>query len=132
MPFRTARRSTRRQSKLLSAFRGEAAGLCGRGVLCHDLPGHPAAKARALCLGGLENDPRRLSGQVIGDKAPAATIELQLSTGFSLTRFGLNENVSSRFYLSYGWGETRRNQPQSFAERIALMGGGGEDDAQTV
>ncbi len=75
-------------------------------------------------LGGSSYTRGYYSGQVTGDKALAATAELQLDTGFNLTRFGLSENVSTQFYLFYDWGETWQNQPLGLAEHIASAGGG--------
>jgi len=75
-------------------------------------------------LGGASYTRGYYSGQVTGDKALAATAELQLNTGFNLTTFGLSENVSTQFYLFYDWGETWQNQSQGLNERIASAGGG--------
>ena len=75
-------------------------------------------------LGGSSYTRGYYSGQVTGDKALAATAELQLNTGFNLTTFGLNENVSTQFYLFYDWGETWQNQPHGLNEHISSSGGG--------
>ncbi|HEX5307228.1 MAG TPA: ShlB/FhaC/HecB family hemolysin secretion/activation protein, partial [Dyella sp.] len=75
-------------------------------------------------LGGARFTRGYYSGQVSGDKALAATAELQLNTGFNMTRFGLSEDVSTQFYLFYDWGETWQNQPQGLDEHISSAGGG--------
>ena len=75
-------------------------------------------------LGGARFTRGYYSGQVSGDKALAATAELQLNTGFNFTTFGLSENVSTQFYLFYDWGETWQNQPQALNEHISSTGGG--------
>jgi hemolysin activation/secretion protein len=75
-------------------------------------------------LGGSRFTRGYYSGQVTGDRALAATAELQLNTGFNFTRFGLTENVSTQFYLFYDWGETWQNQPQALDVHISSAGGG--------
>lgn len=75
-------------------------------------------------LGGLIFTRGYYSGQVLGDKALAATAELQLNTGFNFTRFGLSENVATQFYAFYDWGETWQNQALSLNEHISSAGGG--------
>jgi len=75
-------------------------------------------------LGGYSYTRGYYSGQVTGDKALAATAELQLNTGFNLTTFGLSENVSTQFYLFYDWGETWQNQVHGLNEHLSSSGGG--------
>ena len=75
-------------------------------------------------LGGSSYTRGYYSGQVTGDKALAATAELQLNTGFNLTAFGLAENVSTQFYLFYDWGETWQNQAHGLNEVLHSAGGG--------
>jgi hemolysin activation/secretion protein len=75
-------------------------------------------------LGGSSYTRGYYSGEVTGDKALAATAELQLNTGFNLTTFGLSENVSTQFYLFYDWGETWQNQPHGLNEHLSSAGGG--------
>ncbi|HXT79461.1 MAG TPA: ShlB/FhaC/HecB family hemolysin secretion/activation protein, partial [Acetobacteraceae bacterium] len=80
--------------------------------------------AEQFYLGGARFTRGYYAGQVPGDKALAATTELQLNTGFDLSSFGLSTEVSTQFYLFYDWGETWQNQPTDFATRIASAGGG--------
>jgi hemolysin activation/secretion protein len=75
-------------------------------------------------LGGGQFTRGYYSGQVAGDKALAATAELQLNTGFDLSSIGLSTEVSSQFYLFYDWGEVWQNQPQTLAPVISSAGGG--------
>ncbi len=75
-------------------------------------------------LGGSRFTRGYYSGQVTGDRALAATAELQLNTGFNFTRFGLSENVSTQFYLFYDWGETWQNEQQALNVHISSTGGG--------
>jgi len=64
------------------------------------------------------------AGEVPGDKALAATVELQLNTGTNLSMWGLSADVSTQFYLFYDWGETWQNQATDFATMINSAGGG--------
>jgi hemolysin activation/secretion protein len=75
-------------------------------------------------LGGAQYTRGYYSGQVAGDKALAATAELQLNTGIDLSRVGLSAEVNSQFYVFYDWGEVWQNQANSLAPRIASTGGG--------
>jgi hemolysin activation/secretion protein len=75
-------------------------------------------------LGGAQFTRGYYAGQVAGDKALAATAELQLNTGIDLSRVGLSAEVTSQFYLFYDWGEAWQNQSNVLAPRIAAAGGG--------
>ncbi|MGH7154603.1 MAG: ShlB/FhaC/HecB family hemolysin secretion/activation protein, partial [Acetobacteraceae bacterium] len=75
-------------------------------------------------LGGAQFTRGYYSGEVTGDKALAATAELQLNTGFNFTAFGFGENVATQFYLFYDWGETWQNQKPALEEHISSAGGG--------
>jgi hemolysin activation/secretion protein len=75
-------------------------------------------------LGGAQFTRGYYSGQVAGDKALAATAELQLNTGIDLSRVGLSAEINSQFYLFYDWGEVWQNQASTLAPRIASAGGG--------
>ena len=80
--------------------------------------------AEQFYLGGSQFTRGYYSGQVPGDKALAATVELQLNTGTDLTVWGLSANVSTQFYLFYDWGETWQNQSTDFATKVTSAGGG--------
>ena len=75
-------------------------------------------------LGGAQFTRGYYSGQVAGDKALAATAELQLNTGIDLSRVGLSAEVNSQFYVFYDWGEVWQNQGSALAPHIASAGGG--------
>ena len=75
-------------------------------------------------LGGAQYTRGYYSGQVAGDKALAATIELQLNTAIDLSRVGLSAELNSQFYVFYDWGEVWQNQPDTLEPRIASAGGG--------
>jgi hemolysin activation/secretion protein len=80
--------------------------------------------AEQFYLGGPRFTRGYYAGQVLGDKALAATAELQLNTRTDLSALRLSAETASQFYLFYDWGETWRNQPVDTAARIASAGGG--------
>lgn len=80
--------------------------------------------AEQFYLGGLQFTRGYYSGEVVGDKAVAATAELDLDTGFDLSAVGLSDNVPTQFFAFYDWGETWQNDQQSLQIRIASAGGG--------
>ncbi len=80
--------------------------------------------AEQFYLGGSRFTRGYYSGQVPGDKALAATAELQLNTTIDLSYFGTRADVASQFYLFYDWGEVWQNQESDFAARLASAGGG--------
>jgi hemolysin activation/secretion protein len=80
--------------------------------------------AEQFYLGGARFTRGYYAGQVPGDKALAATTELQLNTGFETTVFGKSLDVSSQFYLFYDWGETWQNLSTDHAAIITSAGGG--------
>ncbi len=75
-------------------------------------------------LGGSQYTRGYYSGQVPGDKALAATVELQLNTGYETTLFGKGFDISQQFYLFYDWGETWQNLSTDHAAMINSAGGG--------
>jgi hemolysin activation/secretion protein len=75
-------------------------------------------------LGGARFTRGYYAGQVPGDKALAATVELQLNTSIETTVFGKSLDISNQWYLFYDWGETWQNQPNDFATMINSAGGG--------
>lgn len=80
--------------------------------------------AEQFYLGGSRFTRGYYAGQIPGDKALAATVELQLNTGTDLTLWGLSADISTQFYLFYDWGETWQNQKTDFATKVASAGGG--------
>jgi hemolysin activation/secretion protein len=75
-------------------------------------------------LGGSQFTRGYYAGQVPGDKALAATAELQLNTGFETTLFGRSFDISQQYYLFYDWGETWQNLSTDHAAMINSAGGG--------
>jgi hemolysin activation/secretion protein len=80
--------------------------------------------AEQFYLGGSRFTRGYYAGQVAGDKALAATAELQLNTGFETELFSRSLDVSTQYYLFYDWGETWQNQANDFATHISSAGGG--------
>jgi hemolysin activation/secretion protein len=75
-------------------------------------------------LGGSRFTRGYYVGQVPGDKALAATAELQLNTLINLSWVGLRNEVQSQFYLFYDWGEAWQNTSTQVGARLASAGGG--------
>ena len=80
--------------------------------------------AEQFYLGGSRFTRGYYSGQVPGDKALAATAELQLNTSFSLPAIRDDADVPTQFYIFYDWGETWQNQATDLATKVASAGGG--------
>jgi hemolysin activation/secretion protein len=75
-------------------------------------------------LGGARFTRGYYAGQVPGDKALAATTELQLNTDTKMSLFGKAVDITSQWYLFYDWGETWQNQATDFAAKVGSAGGG--------
>jgi hemolysin activation/secretion protein len=80
--------------------------------------------AEQFYLGGARFTRGYYAGQVPGDKALAATTELQLNTGFEPVVFGKPLSLSTQFYIFYDWGETWQNLSTDHAAMINSAGGG--------
>jgi hemolysin activation/secretion protein len=75
-------------------------------------------------LGGSRITRGFYSGQVTGDNALAATVELQLNTALPVASIGIPWEVNAQFYAFYDWGETWQNQDTDRNSRLASTGGG--------
>jgi hemolysin activation/secretion protein len=80
--------------------------------------------AEQFYLGGARFTRGYYAGEVPGDKALAATTELQLNTGFEPVVLGKPLSVSTQFYIFYDWGETWQNSSIDHAAMINSAGGG--------
>ena len=80
--------------------------------------------AEQFYLGGARFTRGYYAGQVPGDKALAATIELQLNTGFETTLLERSFDISTQYYLFYDWGETWQNLSLDHSAMINSVGGG--------
>ncbi|MGH7058014.1 MAG: ShlB/FhaC/HecB family hemolysin secretion/activation protein, partial [Acetobacteraceae bacterium] len=74
--------------------------------------------------GGMQFTRGFYSGEVTGDSAVAATVELQLNTALSFTAFGRPIDIGAQFYGFYDWGYAWQNQPLDQNARLASAGGG--------
>lgn len=80
--------------------------------------------AEQFYLGGARFTRGYYAGEVPGDKALAATVELQLNTGFETTIFEKALDISTQFYVFYDWGETWQNLSTDHNAMINSAGGG--------
>lgn len=80
--------------------------------------------AEKFYLGGSDFNRGFYAGQVTGDSALAATLELQLNTGISPTVFGRQFDVAAQFYVFYDWGETWESQSSDPNHMLRSFGGG--------
>jgi hemolysin activation/secretion protein len=80
--------------------------------------------AEQFYLGGSRITRGFYSGEVTGDNALAATIELQYNTSAEITAFGHTFDISPQFYGFYDWGETWENQKTDLNHRLQSFGGG--------
>ena len=80
--------------------------------------------AEQFYLGGARFTRGYYAGQVPGDKALAATVELQLNTGFETTVFSRSFDISTQYYVFYDWGETWQNLSTDYTAMINSAGGG--------
>jgi hemolysin activation/secretion protein len=80
--------------------------------------------AEKFYLGGARWNRGYYSGQVTGDTALSAALELQYNTGFAGTVFGKALDVGTQFYVFYDWGETWESQKQDANHRLYSAGAG--------
>jgi hemolysin activation/secretion protein len=113
---------TSRTQTLFSPWEGASVGLMG--LLTGQWSDNILPPAEQFYLGGARFTRGYYAGQVPGDKALAATVELQLNTGFETSVFDKSFDVSTQFYLFYDWGETWQNLSTDHAAMINSVGGG--------
>ncbi len=111
-----------RTQTLFTPFEGSSVALMG--LLTGQWSNDILPPAEQFYLGGSQYTRGYYSGEVPGDKALAATVELQFNTGTNLSMWGLSADVSTQFYLFYDWGETWQNVSTDFATMINSAGGG--------
>jgi hemolysin activation/secretion protein len=111
-----------RTQTLFSPWEGSSVGLMG--LLTGQWSGNILPPAEQFYLGGARFTRGYYAGQVPGDKALAATVELQLNTGFTANVFDTSLDVATQFYLFYDWGETWQNLSTDRAAMINSAGGG--------
>jgi hemolysin activation/secretion protein len=94
------------------------------GLIAGQVTGNVLPLTEQFYLGGMQFTRGYYAGQVVGDKALAATAELQLNTVFDLSRFHLPSDISTQFYIFYDWGETWNNQDIDPGVHLSSVGGG--------
>ena len=111
-----------RNQTLFSPWDGATLGLFG--LVTGQWSGDVLPPAEQFYLGGARFTRGYYSGQVPGDKALAATAELQLNTGFSLPAVRDDADVATQFYIFYDWGETWQNVGADQKAVVTSVGGG--------
>ena len=111
-----------RTQTLLTLRSGSTIGLMG--LLTGQWSPDILPPAEQFYLGGARFTRGYDAGQVPGDKALAATIELQFNDSFETTIFGRSFDIADQFYLFYDWGETWQNVSAEHAAMINSAGGG--------
>ena len=111
-----------RTQTLFTPWEGATVGLMG--LLTGQWSPNILPPAEQFYLGGARFTRGYYAGQVPGDKALAATVELQLNTGFETTVFEKSLDISTQFYLFYDWGETWQNLNTDHNAMINSAGGG--------
>ena len=111
-----------RTQTLFTPYEGSSVALMG--LLVGQWTENILPPSEQFYLGGAQYTRGYYSGQIPGDKALAATIELQFNTGTNLSMWGLSADVSTQFYLFYDWGEVWQNQANDFATSVTSIGGG--------
>jgi hemolysin activation/secretion protein len=100
----------------------EDASVALEGVLAGQFTNDTLPPAEEFYLGGLEYARGYESGSVTGDRALAATIELQFNTSLDLGAFALPDPLPVQLYAFYDWGETWQHDPESLQVRLASAG----------
>lgn len=95
-----------------------------RGVVGGQATSDILPSAEELYLGGTQFTRGFYAGQVVGDNAAYATVELQLNTGVSFTLLKHDINTAAQFYTFYDWGETWQNQKTDPNHRLESGGVG--------
>jgi hemolysin activation/secretion protein len=92
------------------------------GLVTGQVTGNVLPSEEEFYLGGLRYTRGFYSGQFTGDKALAATVELQLNTSLHVEAAGLVQDIGLQFYGFYDWGETWQNQSTDYNSRLRSMG----------
>ncbi|MGH7189782.1 MAG: ShlB/FhaC/HecB family hemolysin secretion/activation protein [Acetobacteraceae bacterium] len=111
-----------RTQTLFSPWAGASVAL--KGLLTGQWSGVVLPAVEKFYLGGLVYNRGFYSGEVTGDKAVAASAELELNTGLSFDVFGHPFHPVAQFFGFYDWGYAWQNQPLEPNGRLASAGGG--------
>jgi len=102
----------------------EGASVALMGLLTGQWTSDVLPPAEQFYLGGSRFTRGYYAGQIPGDKALAATTELQLNTVTDMSRLHLAVDTASQYYIFFDWGETWQNQSADFRTRVSSAGGG--------
>jgi len=80
------------------------------GLLAGQISNSVLPPAEKFFLGGIRYNRGFFAGEVTGDNALTATLELQLNTALSIDAFGYPLPINAQFYAFHDWGETWENQ----------------------
>ncbi len=111
-----------RTQTLFAPWQGATLGLMG--LLTGQWSPNILPPAEQFYLGGAHFTRGYYVGQVAGDNALAATVELQLNTSFETTVFDRSFDIATQYYLFYDWGETWQNLSTDHNAMINSAGGG--------
>jgi hemolysin activation/secretion protein len=113
---------TSRTQTLFTPWEGATIGLMG--LLTGQWSPNILPPAEQFYLGGARFTRGYYAGQVSGDKALAATVELQLNTGVETSIFEKAFDITTQYYVFYDWGETWQNLSIDHNAMINSAGGG--------
>jgi hemolysin activation/secretion protein len=113
--------ATRTQTLLTFGTRNSVA---VQGTLAGQYSPDVLPSAEKFFLGGARWNRGYYSGQVTGDSALSAALELQYNTGFATDVMGYPLDIGAQFYAFYDWGETWESQRQDANHRLYSAGGG--------
>ncbi|HVC16436.1 MAG TPA: ShlB/FhaC/HecB family hemolysin secretion/activation protein, partial [Rhodanobacter sp.] len=116
-----------RTQTLFSPWQGASLALMG--LVTGQWSGDILPPAEQFYLGGSRFTRGYYAGQVAGDKALAATAELQLNTSIDLSKLHLSKwhlpsDLATQFYVFYDWGETWQNSTDISPVVVSSAGGG--------
>jgi hemolysin activation/secretion protein len=111
-----------RTQTLFTPWRGASVALMG--LLTGQWTNDILPPAEQFYLGGSRFTRGYYAGQVAGDRALAATVELQLNRGWDLSKLGLASEVSTQFYLFHDRGEVRQNSTDLNPMTVSSEGAG--------
>jgi hemolysin activation/secretion protein len=80
--------------------------------------------AEKFFLGGIRYNRGFYAGEVTGDNALTASVELQLNMTVPLDWMGQTTGMSTQFYLFRDWGQTWENQKQDLNRQLRSFGAG--------
>lgn len=102
----------------------ESASLALYGLIAGQVANDVLPSSEKFFLGGIRYNRGFYAGEVTGDNALTATVELQLNTQFEVNALGWQGTIRPQFYAFRDWGETWENQETDLNRRLSSWGGG--------